>query len=95
LTPPRTSVESTVPAADTGTAVHQAGVLAGETAREALHALEAQVAAEEEGPTTTTLAGVVLLAASGDSPTEEEAVLLTAIAGLHFARFDNLEGLNL
>ncbi|MGB7964524.1 MAG: hypothetical protein WCF12_16395 [Propionicimonas sp.] len=69
--------------------------LPSDTSAGALRVLEAQVAAEEAGTATTTLAGVVLSTATGGAPTEDEAVLLRAIAILHFARFDLQEGLEL
>lgn len=84
---------STETAADTAEVARQTGDVAGDAVREALHVLESQVAAEEGGAATTTLAGVALLAASGGTPTKDEEVLLTAIAILHFARFDHFEGL--
>lgn len=72
-------------AADARNAAEEIG---GEAVAEALRVLEAQVVAEETGTATTTLAGVALTAATGGTPTDEEEVLLTAIAILHFARFD-------
>jgi hypothetical protein len=80
---------------------HTAGVpstaegLAGDAVAGALRVLESQVAAEEAGTATTTLAGVALSAATGGTPTDDEEVLLRAIAVLHFARFDQHEGLEL
>lgn len=62
---------------------------------EALRVLASQVAAEEAGSATTTLAGLVLAAATGEVNTDEERFLLTAIAALHFARFDSREDLEL
>lgn len=69
--------------------------LPSDTSAGALRVLESQVAAEEAGTATTTLAGVVLSTATGGAPTDDEAVLLRAIAILHFARFDLQEGLEL
>lgn len=80
---------------------HPAGVpstaegLAGDAAEGALLVLESQVTAEEAGTATTALAGVALSAATGGTPTDDEEVLLRAIAVLHFARFDQQEGLEL
>lgn len=84
---------STDAAADTAGATKQAGDLAGDAVWKALQVLESHVAEEQAGTATTTLAGVVLFAVSSGTPTEEEEVLLTAIATLHFARFDRFEGL--
>lgn len=67
--------------------------LAGAEVEAALQVLHSQVAAEEGGAATTALAGVAMSAATGGTPTDEEADLLTAIAILHFARFERHEGL--
>jgi hypothetical protein len=67
--------------------------MAGEAMAHALEVLESQVAAEEAGSTTTALAGLALSAVTGGASTEEEELLLNAIAILHFARYDLIEGL--
>lgn len=72
-----------------------AGGFAGDAVAGALRVLESQVAAEEAGTATTALAGVALSAAIGGTPTDDEEALLRAIAVLHFARFDQQEGLEL
>lgn len=67
---------------------------AGDIVAEALRVLEAQVADEESGVATTALAGVVSSVAVGNARSNDEEALLRAIAVLHFARFDRVEGLD-